>query len=69
MSDDWKGEHLIRAPKPSASERANVVTLRNYAAQGVSMAEGAKRLGMGMERASRLATLYRITFMTGKARV
>lgn len=68
MSDDWKGEDLIRSRPPSNSERARVVTMRNHAAQGLSMADSAKRLGMGMETASRLSTLYSITFSTRKVR-
>lgn len=62
MSDDWKGETLIRAPKASKAELMRVVTLRNYAAKGMTMEAAARRINIGMSHAERLVTKYKIPF-------
>lgn len=68
MTEQWKGEHFIRCQPPSDADLAHVQQLRNHAARGHSMAEAARSLKMGMERAWRLSTKYGITFATRMVR-
>lgn len=64
MNDDWKGEHLIRAPrkqeavsvtiKPTQGEKAikskarNVESLRKAYADGLNLTQAAKQAGISL---------------------
>lgn len=68
MNDHWKGEDLIRAPKPDEHEDKMIRQLRRYAEAGISKPEAAKRQKIGVEKVYRLAMKYAIPFPTNRQR-
>ena len=72
MSDNWKGEHLIRTPRASAPDeataavRAQYDTLRRAARAGLSEAQTVRTTGIPLGRIRAIKEVLGITFRDGR---
>ena len=61
--DDWKGEHLIRAPeKPKVKKRDEYAAIRSAASEGLTLTEAAHKLGMKRKDLQQTANALRVRF-------
>lgn len=61
--EDWKGEHLIRAPKkPMVKNQEEYAAIRSAASEGLTLTEAAHKLGMKRKVLQQTANALRVRF-------